>query len=210
MGQAKCKRGSISGKPPEGVSWIWITQEMMASPLWLALSISARRIIETLMIENMSHAGCENGNLAATYAQLKARGVTERDIRPGFDELLACGFLRRTFHAPRVAGGGDPSRYALTWLPTHRKKPNAAVATDDWRGVLTKLTRANIREVRDVKRWLRQQVERSARRSASAAGSQDIDSTPQMRGGDHLQMRGEDLGNIVTLTPQMRGVAVRK
>ncbi len=50
MGQTKCKRGSISGKPPEGVPWIWITQEMMASPLWLALSISARRIIETLII----------------------------------------------------------------------------------------------------------------------------------------------------------------
>ena len=66
MGELRCRRGSISGKPPEGVPWIWMTRGMVATPLWAALSITARRILDALIVENLAHAGFENGNLAAT------------------------------------------------------------------------------------------------------------------------------------------------
>ena len=210
MGKLKCRRGSITGKPPEGVPWIWMTCEMLATPLLAALSITARRILDALIVENLAHAGFENGNLAATYLQLEQRGVTAADIRKGLDELIACGFIVCTFQGPRVACGGDPSRYALTWLPTHKAQPNAREPQDNWRAVMIKLNQARITDTRAVKRWLRKQVGRRGQRSEPTEGCLDINSTPQMRGGDHLQMRGEDLGNIVTLTPQMRGVAVRK
>jgi len=210
MGKLKCKRGSISGKPPEGLPWIWMTREMLVTPLWAALSITARRILDALIIENLAHAGFENGNLAATYLQLEQRGVTAADIRKGLDELIACGFIVCTFQGPRVACGGDPSRYALTWLPTHKAQPNAREPQDNWRAVMIKLNQARITDTRAVRRWLRKQVGRRGQRCEPREGCLDINSTPQMRGGDHLQMRGEDLGNIVTLTPQMRSVAVRK
>lgn len=68
--------------------------------------------------EHASHAGRENGNFAATYQQLKTWGVTAADVRKGLAELYATSFVQQTRQGLRQAGGGEPSRYALTWLPT--------------------------------------------------------------------------------------------
>lgn len=154
----KCRRGAISGSPPEDVPWVWIAQDMQASPTWAALSIHARRVIDFLIAEHLSHGARENGNLAAPYSQLYERGSTKRDIKRGIMEAQICGFVRLTKQGMRVAGGGAPARYALTWLVTRRGSPDAAVATDDWRKVLVRLNRSGITSVRDVGDWVEEQL----------------------------------------------------
>ncbi len=202
--------GPKSGGPPDDAPWTWVTREMVLSPTWGALSISARRVVDALMTEHMNHAGRENGNLAVTYLQLEALGVTKADIRKALVELQACGFIRMTHQGLRVAGGGEPSRFALTWLPTLTGSPIAALATNDWLDVRIRLTRKGLVTVRSVRRWLRDEVRREVPARRKVVPSQDIEGTPQVRGEERLQVRGETLGNIVALTPQMRGVAVRK
>ena len=199
------RTGPRSGGPPEDMPWTWITRDMAVSPTLAALGISARRILDALMIEHMSHAGRENGNLAVTYLQLEAFGVTKSDIHKGLAELVTCGFIRVTHQGLRVAGGGEPSRFALTWLPTYAGGPRAELATNDWQEILIRLTRKGIVSPRGARRWLHQEVRRAVPARGGAAPSQDIEGTPQMRSENQLQMRGDELGNIVTLTPQVRG-----
>lgn len=205
MGRRKSKRGGLDGGPPEGVSWIWIPMDMLICPLFAALSVTARRILDLLLIEYLSHAGTENGNIAATYRQLEAHGVSKADIRKGLAELELCGFIQKTLQGLRIANGGEPSRYALTWLPTMRTSPMAKVATDDWRQTMVRLRQAGIHDVRDVRAWLKRELKHHARGRRKRAGCVDIEGAPQMRGEDRLQMRGDILTKVVTLAPQMRG-----
>lgn len=197
------RRGPRSGGPPEGVPWVWLTIEMLGTPTWAALSITARRILDALMSEQMSHAGRENGNLAVTYRQLEALGVTKADIPKGLLELQICGFVRLTHQGLRVAGGGEPSRYALTWLPTMKGTPQAELATDDWRGVLVRLNREGIVSIRGVRRWLRRQVRRDIPARTQATLTRDIEGTPQVKGEARSHMRGEKLGNNRGPTPHV-------
>lgn len=205
MGRRKCKRGGLDGGPPEGMPWIWLPNDMLNCPSFAALSITARRILDLLIIEYLSHAGTENGNIAATYRQLEAYGVSKADIRKGLAELELCGFIQKTFQGLRIANGGDPSRYALTWLPTMRTSPAAKVATDDWRETMVGLRKAGINDARKVRVWLKRELKHHARGRKKRGGCVDIEGAPQMRGEDRLQMRGDTLGKVVALTPQMRG-----
>lgn len=211
MPRPPSKRGSISGKPPENEPWVWITREMLQSPLWGALSISARRIMDALLLEHMAHGGRENGNLGCTYRQLEAYGVTKADIHPGLTELEICGFVRTTRQGFRMSGGGECSRYAITWLVTFLNTPSAAIATNDWRNVMIQRTRAGHVTVRQVRKWLKEQVAKSApksrraRRPETSGVTEDIEGAAQVRGGQRLQVRGEGTAEIITLAPQVRG-----
>ena len=109
------KRG---GGPPVGQAWVWLTSTMLGSISFGALGVSALRILAFLLHEHACHGGAENGNLTATYIQLKQWGLTPADIRKGFAELRIIGFVDLTHQGLRVADGRDPSRYALTWYST--------------------------------------------------------------------------------------------
>ena len=179
--------------------------DMISCPTFGALSITARRILDLFVIEYLSHAGTENGNIAATYRQLEVHGACKADISKGLAQLELCGFIRKTFQGLRIANGGEPSRYALTWLPTMRTSPSAAVATDDWRSKMAALRRSGINDVRSVRAWLKKELEPRARGRKKREGSVDIEGAPHMRGEDRLHVRGDALGNIVTLAPHVRG-----
>lgn len=208
------------GRPPEGAPWTWLTKEVLSSSLWAALSISSRRVLDALMVELMSNAGRENGNLAVTYLQLEAFGVTKADIRKALLELQICCFVRLTHQGLRVAGGGDPSRYALTWFDTHIRTPNAAMRTDAWRDVLIHLNEQGITSVRDVRRWLKLEVAREVRPRRTRAGQQragqqraerqraghqDIEGTPHVMGDERLHVMVETSAEVIHLTPHVRG-----
>ncbi len=205
MARRKCRRGGLDGGPPEDIPWFWIAIDMLGCPTFAALSITARRILDLLLIEYLCHAGTENGNLAATYRQLEAHGASKADIRKGFAELELCGFIQKTFQGFCIGNGGEPTRYGLTWFPTMRKSPEATVATDDWREKMAELRRSGINDVRGVRAWLKNELKPHARGRKKKGGSVDIEGAPQMRGEDRLQVRGDTLGNIVALTPHMRG-----
>lgn len=155
---------TLSNGPPEGQPWIWMTSTMLGSITFRALGINARRILDLLMHEHMAHGGQENGNLAATYRQLEAWGVTAADARKGLAELYATGFVRLTVQGLRQAGGGEPSRYALTWLPTGAASAQPQPPTHDWLAVIRHLNKAGVGNVAAARRWLKSEVKQFARR----------------------------------------------
>ncbi|MGH6987324.1 MAG: hypothetical protein ACRED9_10870 [Caulobacteraceae bacterium] len=184
---------------------------MIASLSYCALGVHARRILDFLMVEHVAHGGRENGRLAATYRQLERFGLTKADIRKGLAELELTGFVNITEQGWRQAGGGAPSRYALTWLPTMIGAPDdAEPATDAWKGVLTKMARDGVKDVRSARRWLKAALDRPSRAGRRLPSAGNIEGAPQSRSDTRFQVRGENAGNVVPLAPQVRPAAVRK
>ncbi len=115
-------------------AWIGHLAEMRKSPAWRVLSLSARRVLDRLEIENAEHGGAENGRLIVTFNQFVEFGVDRHAIAPAIRELVALGFVEVT----EQGSGGNrefhrPSRYRLTHLRTKdREKP-----PHEWRRVKT-------------------------------------------------------------------------
>jgi hypothetical protein len=159
MSGARARPGrTLSLRPPEGAPWFWMTNTMAASITFRALGIHARRILDFLMCEHASHAGRQNGNLAAPYQQLETWGVTTADVRKGLAELYATGFVRLTKQGLRQAGGGEPSRYALTWLPTMASTTAEEPPSHDWTRVIDRLLKQGVGNVPQARRWLKQEI----------------------------------------------------
>ena len=70
--------------------------EMLRSPAFRALSLSARRILDRIEIELASHGGRDNGKLPVTYANFVEFGVHRLAIAPGIREAGALGLLEVT------------------------------------------------------------------------------------------------------------------
>jgi hypothetical protein len=105
----------MSGKaqrPPSGEPWIWLTRELVASPAWQSLGISARRVIDFLLIEHMQHGGRENGELLAPRRQLVEFGIRTNGVSAAIEEVERAGLVDC-----RRGVGRRPSVYSLTWLP---------------------------------------------------------------------------------------------
>ena len=104
--------------------------EMIESPAWRALSLSARRLIDRVEIELGHHAGKENGALPVTYSDFLAYGVGDRtSIAAARREAVALGFLR---FKPGRGGNREfrrPDLFGLTYA--------VGDATHDWRKVET-------------------------------------------------------------------------
>lgn len=164
--------------PPEGQGWVWMTTAMLRSITYRSLSIHALRVLDFLRAEHIAHGQRENGNLAATYKQLQVWGVTAADVRTGFDELAVCGFVQTTVQGLRQAGGGEPSRYRLTWLPCGWGV-EATAPTHEWIKVVDRINREGVGSVAAAKRWLRGQV-------ASRAGR--VGRGPKRSPTSHLQV----------------------
>lgn len=160
------RRGAKPGKtlglgPPEGQQWFWMTSAMLGSPTFRALGISARRVLDFLIYEHVSHGGRENGNLGASYRQLGDWGVTPDDIRKGLEELYAAGFVRLTRQGMRQGGKAEPSRYALTWLPCRVGTPEETGPTHEWRAVLDRLYREGRMNVTGARAFLKEALRAS-------------------------------------------------
>jgi len=98
-------------RPPKGEPWIWLTRDALRSPAWRALGINARRLIDFLMIEHMSHGGKRNGYLLAPREQLEEFGIGHRHITAAIEEAKAARLID-----VKRGTGRRPSTFALTWL----------------------------------------------------------------------------------------------
>ena len=176
MSRARAKPGrTLSNRPPEGEAWCWMTRTMVGSITFRALGIHARRILDALLYEHMSNGGAENGNLGATYEQLERWGVTAADVRKGYAELYTTGFVRQTVQGLAAEGGGTPSRYALTWLPTGSGQ-QAKAPTHEWLAVAQNLGRTGVGSVSAARKWLREEVSQHARGSRKLASHVQVGS----------------------------------
>src|SRR5262245_36039997 len=81
-------RGTATGnrfvrlnRPPEGVSWSWLTADMLSSPAWRALTGNAMKIVMRILLEHLRHGGIENGKLPVTYSDFVKFGVRRNSVR---------------------------------------------------------------------------------------------------------------------------------
>ena len=116
--------------------------EMLESPAWRVLSLSARRVFDRIQIEHAHHGGRENGRLPVTFKDFEEFGLDRHSIRPAIAELNALGFIRITQHGR--AGNADfraPNKFRLTH---QHANDGAEPATNGWRRFKTLGEAANV------------------------------------------------------------------
>ena len=147
---------ATSHEPTPPDSWSWVPVSLLESPTFQALGPNARRCLDFLLIELHKHP-LWNGSLAAPYQQLAAFGATGADTSCAISQLRLIGLVDLTRQGLRVAGGGVPSLYRLTFRHTWNGTA-WGIPSNDWRTVIEDL-RANGRAtVRECRSWLRETI----------------------------------------------------
>jgi hypothetical protein len=121
------RRNRIAGQ------FSWRLVEMLESPAYRLLSLSARRVLDRLEIELAHHGGRDNGRLPVTYSDFVNYGIHRHAIAPAIRETVALGFVEITERGK--AGNADfraPNKFRLTYKQTEKTDP-----TDDWRKIQT-------------------------------------------------------------------------
>src|SRR3954449_7071142 len=70
--------------------------EMLESPAYRALSLSAHRVLSRIEVELGHHGGTDNGKLPVTYADFQRYGIDRDAIAPAIREAAALGFIEIT------------------------------------------------------------------------------------------------------------------
>jgi hypothetical protein len=106
------------------------TIDMLRSPAWRALSLSARRVLDRVEIELADHGGVDNGKLPVTYDDFGRYGIHRHAIGPAIREAVALGFLEVT-EAGRAGNAEwrEPNRFRLTYRNTK------IGPTDEWKRI---------------------------------------------------------------------------
>lgn len=105
--------------------------EMIRSPAFAALALSARRVLDRLEIECCKSAGRNNGNLICTHKDFRNFDIYRDGVGPGIRETEALGFIA-VERGKAMGSSTAPSTYRLTYLPTKNAGP-----TDEWRNITT-------------------------------------------------------------------------
>jgi hypothetical protein len=103
-------------RPTIGAQFAARRIDMLRSPAYRALSLSAHRILARLEIEFANHGGTDNGRLPVTYDDFEQYGIHRHAIAPAIREVVALGFVEIT-EAGR-AGNAEwrrPNRFRLTY-----------------------------------------------------------------------------------------------
>jgi hypothetical protein len=105
--------------------------EMLKSPAWRVLSLSAHRVLDRVAIELRHHGGREGDGLCVTYDDFEKYGMDRHAIAPAIREVVALGFLRITREGR--AGNSEfrrPTWYKLTFVNTVDGEP-----THEWKRI---------------------------------------------------------------------------
>jgi hypothetical protein len=108
---ARKRHTQISGQ------WVSLRLEMIESPAYRVLSLSAHRVLTRVMSEHCHHGGKENGRLPVTYDQFCKFGLHRHAIAPAIRELEALGFLQITERGrPGPGEFRHPNKFRITLL----------------------------------------------------------------------------------------------
>lgn len=123
-GQRGHKQFERANRPPPDMPWCWLTREMLESEAWRAMTLPARRVVDRLIIEHMSHGGTLNGELPCTYDDFQRFGVSRKSISAAIRVAVALGCIDLVVRGHLNHGAADrPSLYGLTWLPRSDNTP---------------------------------------------------------------------------------------
>lgn len=110
--------------------------EMLESPAYRVLSISAHRVIDRIDIELAAHGGNDNGRLPVTYQDFIDYGIVRDCIAPALREAEALGF---SYCTKRGSGGNaehrEASLYGLTFA--HARDSKQSPPTHKWKHIKT-------------------------------------------------------------------------
>src|SRR5215471_10390340 len=146
------------------------TIEMIKSPAWSVLSLSARRVLDRIEIEHADHGGNDNGRLPVTYDDFERYGIHRHAIAAAIRETVALGFAEITERGR--AGNAEfrsPHKFRLTYFPVRRAPP-----TSEWQRIKT------VEEA---------QLARAARREAPQKTKVQWRKTPNLSGGNRHRKR---------------------
>jgi hypothetical protein len=125
MSQRHHRRNSIGG--PFAPRLI----ELLKSPAYRALTLSAHRLLARIEIELHQHGGEDNGKLPVTYDQFVEYGIHRHAIAPAIRLCEVLGLIEVTQRG-RAGNWHEPNYYRLTYCPVGRARP-----THEWRRVRT-------------------------------------------------------------------------
>lgn len=134
--------------------------EMLESPAYRVLSLSARRILDRIDIEHAHHGGQDNGALPVTFNDFVNYKIDRHAIAAAVREVEALGFVSVTERGR--AGNADfrsPNKFALTFRAT-----KDAPATDDWKHIKT------IEEAQALARAARKPIKRPPKKNRKPVG----------------------------------------
>lgn len=104
--------------------------EMLESPAYRVLSLTAHRVMDRIAIELAHHGGNDNGKLPVTYEQFMEYGIDRQAIAPAIRELEALGFIEITQRGRPSAGEFRwPNLFRITWV----NSLSSAAPTHEWR-----------------------------------------------------------------------------
>jgi hypothetical protein len=110
--------------------------EMMESPAYRVLSLSAHLVISRVEVELGQHGGNDNGKLPVTTDDFVEYGMHRTSVAPAIREAEALGFIRVT---ERGRGGNaehrSPNKFLLTYA--HGRGSRAQEPPHDWRRIKT-------------------------------------------------------------------------
>ena len=107
--------------------------ELLESPAFRVLSLSARRVLDRIEIELAHHGGRDNGRLPVTYDNFQSYGMDRHAIAPAIREVVALGFVEITEQGR--AGNAEwrrPNFFRLTYRHTNDANP-----THEWKRINT-------------------------------------------------------------------------
>ena len=109
--------------------------EVLESPAYRALSLSAHRALARIEIELAHHGGCDNGRLPVTFDDFAEYGLHRHAIAPAVRELEILGFVEVT---QRGAAGNAEFRAPNQFRLTYRAAVGASGdGTHEWRKILS-------------------------------------------------------------------------
>jgi len=150
--------------------------QMLESPPYRQLSLSARRVLDRLEIELGHHGGMDNGRLPVTFDNFQRYGIDRHAIAPAIRELVALGFIEITEHGR--AGNADwrsPNRFRITYKHTKDAGP-----THEWKRIQTaERARAKAREAREPVA-ARSSTARSKNKSPVGENTDHSEGTPHL------------------------------
>jgi hypothetical protein len=178
------RRNRINGQ------WSARLIEMLESPAYRTLSLSAHRVISRIEIELGHHAGNDNDKLPVTCKDFIEYGVDRAAVAPAIREAETLGFIRVTEHG---RGGNreyrKPNLFGLTFA--HGRDSRSKPPTHEWRNIKTTEEALQIaRAARAAKNSFA--VARGRNFAKRRAGKQASDAEKNQKtnaGKNHLSMR---------------------
>lgn len=154
-----------------------LPRALLESPALDVIGNEGWQVLRRIMIEDLRHAGKDNGHLIVTYGNLLKCGLHNRASAKGFRQLEAVGIVELIRGRAGTGNTNAPTKIRLTFLPAYGKP-----ATDEWR---------NIKTVEDAKAQV-MKANKSRGQSAwlRAHHSPRMDAAPHPTGGRTPQPTG--------------------